>query len=134
VLLKTFHVTVKPGKKHYRVGQKITAVVTVTRPSDEDPLGEGQETPRPVSLPVQGANVTFGLYPPVGFPISDFGVTDADGKIKVAVKANPRLKRGFSMEARAEINHTPPDLRPMPACAEPIEFGVVYYMNPFRVR
>jgi hypothetical protein len=134
VLLRTFYVTAKAEKKVYRVGQKITAIVTVTRPSDRDPGEEVGETPRPAEVPVEGASVTFGLYPPVGFPISDFDVTNAGGKVKMVVPANVRLKRGFSMEARAEINHTPPDLRPMPACAEPIEYGVVQYHNPFRVR
>lgn len=85
VALKTFYLEVKVPKKKYRIGQTVKIPVEVTRPSDEDPLGNGIPTPRPYVMPAEDVSVGVGLI------INDvylpgFGLTDEEGKVTISVR------------------------------------------------
>ena len=83
--LRTYKVEVKPAKKSYKVGDVAQVHVAVTRPAEEDPLGQGIPVESPESFPAEGVNVGIGLR--VG-DIFLFGhnVTDAEGRTTVKVK------------------------------------------------
>jgi len=83
--LRTYHLDVKPDKKSYRVGDVAKVHVTVTRPGEEDPLGQGIPIGSPENFPAEGVNVGIGLR--VG-DVFLFGhnVTDAEGRATVKVK------------------------------------------------
>ena len=126
----TFKVTAGVPKKAYSVGQVIPVTITVTRPGEKDPAGEGQPIPAPVGLPVEDAGVTLGLYPPTGFPIGKYGTTNENGKVVLKVKAVAKLRRGFDLEARAEKRY----LSAPAGCVDPVEEGTVTKHDPFTVR
>lgn len=88
VSLKTFHLEVSSKKKVYKVGDTATVKVNVTRPAEEDPLGNGIPIERPTTEPAEGINVGIGLR--VG-DVFLFGhsITDANGDAAVKVKLEP---------------------------------------------
>jgi hypothetical protein len=129
-VVKTFTVKAKTPKKTYRVGQIVPVTVTVTRPGKEDPADLGVPMPDGVGLPVEDANVTLGLYAPVGFPVGAYGKTNADGKVVLKVKAAAKLVRSFVLEARADKRYMTSPV----GCVDPVEEGTVTQHEPFDVR
>lgn len=83
--LRTYNLEVKATKRSYKVGDTAKVRVTVTRPAQEDPLGQGIPLSSPESFPAEDVNVGIGLR--VG-DVFLFGhsVTDADGLAIVKVK------------------------------------------------
>jgi hypothetical protein len=93
VTLKTFHLEVKAKKKVYKVGEIAQVLVNVTRPAEEDPLGNGIPIDRPTTEPAEGINVGIGLR--VG-DVFLFGhaLTNAAGDAVVKVKLEPWTPAG----------------------------------------
>lgn len=90
---RTFRVEARPLKKSYPLNGTAAIEVTVTRPGEEDPLGNGVPLNSPVSLPAEGVDVSVGLYRG-NFYMYGIGVTDADGKALIKVKLNPNAPAG----------------------------------------
>ncbi|MEA2447600.1 MAG: hypothetical protein QOK47_1237 [Actinomycetota bacterium] len=88
VSLKTFYLVVKSDKKVYKIGDTAVIKVNVSRPADQDPLGNGIPIDRPTSQPAENVNVGIGLR--VG-DVFLFGhsMTDANGDASVKVKLEP---------------------------------------------
>ncbi len=93
VVLRTYHVVLKPTKKSYRVGETAVIRALVTRPAHEDPAGLGQEIDPPRSFPAEGANVGIGVRVGDVF-LFGFAVTDADGKANIEVDILPYTPAG----------------------------------------
>ena len=83
--LRTFRLEVKPDKRSYKVGDVAKIHVTVTRPAEEDPFGQGIPLDPPNTYPAEGVNVGIGLR--IG-DVFLFGhnVTDAEGHAVVSIK------------------------------------------------
>lgn len=99
--LRTFHVEVKQDKKTYRIGDIAKFDVTVTRPANEDPLGEGTPMPwseRPYVEAVEGAIVGVGLHIGRVF-LPGAALTDADGLAKVRIKIENYAPAGQVVDA-----------------------------------
>lgn len=85
VSLRNYYLEIKADKKLYEVGEVVEIHVNVTRPNDEDPLGEGIPTPRPTSEPVAEVMVGVGLM--VGrVYLPGAGMTDENGDAVVRIK------------------------------------------------
>ncbi|HYI44980.1 MAG TPA: hypothetical protein VE174_05885 [Actinomycetota bacterium] len=93
VSLKTFKLEIKAKKKLYKVGETAQVLVNVTRPAEEDPLGNGIPFERPMTEPAPDINVGIGLR--VG-DVFLFGhsMTDANGDAVVKVKLEPWTPAG----------------------------------------
>jgi hypothetical protein len=84
--LRTLYIEMKTDKKVYKVGDTAKIEVTVTRPSDEDPAGQGVPTPRPTSIPAEDITVGVGLRIGQVFLYGFGAPTDADGKTTVPIR------------------------------------------------
>ncbi len=85
---RTFHVEVEPFKKIYKIGDIATIDVKVTRPANEDPLGEGTPMPwtdRPYVEAAPGAIVGVGLHIGRVF-LPGAALTDDNGDAKIRIK------------------------------------------------
>jgi hypothetical protein len=86
--LRTFHLEVKQDKKVYKIGDIAKIDVNVTRPANEDPLGEGTPMPwtdRPYVQAAEGAIVGVGLHIGRVF-LPGAALTDANGDAKIRIK------------------------------------------------
>ena len=131
--LETFHLEVKVDKPKYRVGDVAKVHVTVTRPGDKDPAGEGQELPisSPVSHPAEGVDVGMNLFVPDSLPIVGFApLTDENGQTTIEAKLDRSARRGVVQANVIAVLKYPP----APAgCVEPEEYGFVEIPKPFKV-
>jgi hypothetical protein len=85
VQLRTYHIEAKPLTKSFAIGKTAKVAVTVTRPAEEDPLGNGLPVPQVSEAPVPDANVGIGVtLGDVFFP--GFARTDEMGKATVSIK------------------------------------------------
>ena len=124
--LRTFTVTAKPLKPKYRLGTTAKIEVTVTRPGEEDPFGNGVPLNSPTALPAEGVDVAVGLYRG-NFYMYGVGVTDENGKATVSVKLNPVAPPGNvigEIGARAYYNRG--------GCPDIEEEGFAYYPQFFK--
>lgn len=105
VYLYTFHIEAEPGQKSYRRGEKVVAKITVTRPNDTDPTGNGQ--PMPPMDPEPAADVNIGMALFIGNSYSwDIGVTDQDGKATLRIPIPKDSDTGWATAyASAEKTH-----------------------------
>lgn len=86
--LRSFHVEVVQDKKVYNIGDIAKFEVTVTRPANEDPAGEGNPMPwgeRPYVQPAPGAIVGIGLHIGRVF-LPGAALTDDKGVAKIRIK------------------------------------------------
>jgi hypothetical protein len=106
--LYTLHMEWEPERKRYRIGQTARIHVNVTRPGEEDPLGEGIPWQRPFSEPAEDVSVG------VGGVIDDVlahgtGRTDENGdavvRIRIPEWASPGWAhaRGLGQHLVAEV-------------------------------
>ncbi|HJR46222.1 MAG TPA: hypothetical protein VJ927_11515 [Actinomycetota bacterium] len=126
--LYTFHVEAKPQKPSYPAGGTAKIDFVVTRPGDGDPLGEGQEMPRPMTFPAEGVEVNVSIYAGRYFYMYGSGTTDADGKATVPVKLHPKSPAGWArgeVSARAYYNRG--------GCPDAEEFGSQSYPQFFKI-
>lgn len=124
--LHTFTVTAEPVKPAYRLGTKAMVEVTVTRPAPEDPLNNGIPLNSPVALAAEGVEVSVGLYRGTLY-MYGMGVTDADGKVLIPIKLDPRTPAGNTeaeIAARAYYNRG--------GCPEAEEEGFASYPRFFK--
>lgn len=124
--LRTFTVTAQPLKPKYRLGTTAKIEVTVTRPGEEDPFGNGVPLNSPTALPAEGVDVAVGLYRG-NFYMYGVGVTDENGKATVSVKLNPVAPPGNvigEIGARAYYNRG--------GCPDIEEEGFAYYPQFFK--
>lgn len=85
---RTFHLEVKTDQKVYKIGDIAKIDVNVTRPANEDPLGEGNPMPwtdRPYVEAAEGAIVGVGLHIGRVF-LPGAALTDANGDAKIRIK------------------------------------------------
>jgi hypothetical protein len=94
IALRTLYVEMKTDKKRYEVGETVKIDVTVTRPSDEDPAGNGIPTPRPTTMPAEDITVGVGLRVGRVFLYGFGAPTDADGKTMVPILLRPYTPAG----------------------------------------
>ena len=94
VYLNTFKLEVKvPSKASYAPGDKVPFPTTVTRPDDEDPLGQGISTPRPYVEPAADVPVVIVAFADDVLLI-DYKLTDANGKVNLALKLPKYMPEG----------------------------------------
>lgn len=125
--LYTFHVEAKPQKTSYPAGGKAKIDFVVTRPGDEDPIGEGTQIERPATFPAENVEVNVSIYSGIYYMYGR-GVTDADGKATVTVKLHPSSPAGWArgeVSARAYYNRG--------GCPDVEEFGSESYPKFFKV-
>ena len=105
VYLYTFHIEAEPGQKSYRRGQDVVVKMTVTRPNDTDPTGNGQ--PMPPTDPEPAADVDVGVALMLGDSYSwDTGVTNDEGKATLHVPTSKDFDTGWATAyASAEKTH-----------------------------
>jgi hypothetical protein len=93
VTFRTFHIEMKADKKVYKRGEVVKVSTVVTRPADEDPLGQGQHVDPPTTEPAPDVIIGAGLS--VGdVYLSDGGITDADGKVTLEIKIERYVRPG----------------------------------------
>ena len=115
VNLHTLHIEAEPRKEVYGRGETIVIDVTVTRPAEEDPAGEGNPMPRPVTEPAADVEVGGALW--VGNTYRwDFGMTDEEGHAVLRVKMPRNSGTGwaraeFAAEKMHYSNNGCPDVR-----------------------
>lgn len=85
ITLNTLHVDVGKLKRAYSKGDVVKVKVTVSRPSENDPVGLGVSMERPVSEPAEGVNVGVGISIGRVF-LPGYSLSDGDGKAVVKVK------------------------------------------------
>jgi hypothetical protein len=94
VYLTTFKLDVEmPSTKPYRPGQKVPFPTTVTRPAEEDPLGQGIPMPRPHVEPAADVPVVIVAFADDVLLI-DYKITDAEGKVNLALKLPKYMPEG----------------------------------------
>lgn len=93
VSLKTFHIEAKPTAKIVPVGDTIKVKTNVTRPAQEDPLGQGIPMDRPYVTPAEGVNVGVGLLIGDVF-LPGFAITDENGDAVIKIKIERYVKPG----------------------------------------
>ena len=125
--LYSFDVEAKPQKASYPAGSKVKVDFVVTRPGDEDPIGEGTEMPRPVTFPAENVEVNVSIYAGIYYMYGS-GVTDSEGKATVTVKLHPAVPAGWArgeVSARAYYNRG--------GCPDVEEFGSESYPKFFKI-
>lgn len=119
----SFHVKVDWGKKTYRPTDKAIAIVTVTRPAHEDPLGVGVPIDPPASFPEPGVTVATSLqtgrYP---YPYGA-GITDENGEVRLKIPLKDANKKG-PLDAQTLVWKI--QNQGGPACTEFEEYGYLY--------
>lgn len=93
VYLNTFKLEVKMPKGTFQPGDKVPFPTTVTRPADEDPLGQGVPTPRPIVEPAPDVPVVIVAFADDVLLI-DYKLTDAQGKVNLALKLPKYMPEG----------------------------------------
>ncbi|HYO61584.1 MAG TPA: hypothetical protein VEU29_06770 [Actinomycetota bacterium] len=93
VYLKTFKLEVKLPKGTYKPGDKVPFPTTVTRPAEEDPLGQGIPMPRPYFEPAADVPVVIVAFADDVLLI-DYKLTDANGKVNLALKLPKYMPEG----------------------------------------
>ncbi len=85
VYLKTFKLDVQLPKGPFKPGQTVPFPTTVTRPADEDPLGQGIPMPRPHVEAAADVPVVIVAFAKDVLMI-DYKLTDANGKVNLSLK------------------------------------------------
>ena len=98
--LKTFHLEVQANKKVYKIGETANIKVTVTRPAEEDPLGNGIPMERPYVEPAPDVNIGVGLAIGRVF-LPGAGITDENGVAIVRIKIERYAPRNQWADASA---------------------------------
>lgn len=82
----TFYIETEWNKTVYRPGETVKVTVTVSRPNEEDPLGNGIPLPITERMPAQDVQVTtaFAINPPY-WPYGG-DITDAAGQVHLKIK------------------------------------------------
>jgi hypothetical protein len=91
----TFHVEAEAQRKTYRIGDTAKIDVTVTRPADEDPGGNGIPTPRPTSVPAEDVTVGAGAWVKQRYFYGFGPNTDKDGKSTIPVEIPSYARPGW---------------------------------------
>ena len=94
VQLKTLKLEASPAKSAYKIGEVAKFNALVTRPADEDPLGQGIPMDRPYVTPAEGISIGVGLLFNGNVFLPGFGVTDENGKVTLKVKIMDYVKPG----------------------------------------
>jgi hypothetical protein len=90
-----FDIETKWSSKVMRVGDSVRVTLTVTRPDDQDPTGNGLPWAKPTSEPVEGARAATTAYFPNTY-IWDQGVTDKKGKVTLTLRVPEGTRPGKS--------------------------------------
>lgn len=93
VYLKTFKLDVKVPNGTYHPGDKVPFPTIVTRPAEEDPLGQGVPMPRPYVEPAADVPVVIVAFADDVLLI-DYKLTDANGKVNLALKLPKYMPEG----------------------------------------
>lgn len=93
VYLNTFKLDVKMSKGPFTPGDRVPFPTTVTRPSDEDPAGQGISTPRPTVEPAADVPVVIVAFAEDVLLI-DYKFTDEKGKVPLALKLPKYMPAG----------------------------------------
>ncbi|MDQ3981373.1 MAG: hypothetical protein M3271_01685 [Actinomycetota bacterium] len=93
IYLTTFEIEVKLPKGPFRPGDTVPFPTLVTRPADEDPLGQGIPTPRPVVEPAPDVPVVIVAFGD-DVLLLDYKTTNAEGKVGLALKLPSYMPEG----------------------------------------
>lgn len=94
IYLETFKVELtKAPKGQFEPGDTVKFPLTVTRPAERDPLGQGISTPRPVVEPAPEVPVVIVAFADDVLLI-DYKLTDQDGKVNLALKLPSYMPSG----------------------------------------
>lgn len=98
VALLTFDLEIGKLKPVYRIGDVVAVDVKVTRPAEEDPLGNGIPMERLYFEPVEGVFVGVGLMMGRVF-LPGAAITGADGVAHVKIKIQDYAPAGVKVDA-----------------------------------
>lgn len=93
VYLTTFHIETKLPKGHFMPGDTVPFPTTVTRPAEEDPAGQGIQTPRPTVEPAPDVPVVIVAFADDVLLI-DYKLTNAEGKVNLGLKLPKYMPEG----------------------------------------
>ena len=106
VNLYTLHIEAAPAKKEYRRGEKVKVLMTVTRPGDEDPSGQGQTMPPTVNEPAEGVTVGGIVWSGDDYSWDSGAVTDSEGKAVLNIPIRKNFTTGLARaDFVAELTH-----------------------------
>ena len=106
IYLYTLHIEAKPAKKSYRPGDKVKVFITVTRPGEEDPAGQGQTMPPTINEPAEGVTVGGIIWGGDDYSWDSGAVTDSEGKAELNVPIRKNFTTGMARaDFVAEIVH-----------------------------
>ena len=97
ISLLTFKLDVEKMKREYKIGEIVDVKVTVTRPAEEDPLGNGIPMDRPYVEPVVGAIVGVGFHVGRVF-LPGAAITDDQGVAVIRIKIENYAPAGQSVD------------------------------------
>ncbi|HEV2754782.1 MAG TPA: hypothetical protein VG318_03265 [Actinomycetota bacterium] len=109
VYLTTFKLDVELPKGPFKPGDTVPFPTTVTRPAEEDPLGQGVPMPRPYVEAAADVPVVIVAFAKDVLMI-DYKITDANGKVPLALKlpkytpAGPVAARIYAQKLLQDTN------------------------------
>ena len=127
LVLRTLHVEAKPSKKELERGEKFIVHVTVTRPAEEDPLGNGVTYERPTSTPAKDVTVGVAIWVGERTYFWGVGLTDENGKSDVKVKVPRNSEYGSAIASISGRHWLKRD------CPDILEEGYANYVDFIRV-
>ena len=98
--LRTLHLEYEANKKTYKIGEIAEIKVKVTRPAEEDPLGQGIPMDRPHVEPAAEVSIGVGLAIGRVF-LPGAGLTDENGEATVKIKIENYAPAGQWADASA---------------------------------
>ena len=113
IVLRTLHVEAEPSKKKVHRGERFLVHVTVTRPAEEDPAGQGIGYERPSSAPAEDVTVGVAIWVGEKTYFWGMGLTDENGKADVEVRVPRNSELGWalaSVSARHWVKNDCPDI------------------------
>lgn len=96
VRLETFEVTMESVKKSYRRGETAQIKMTVVRPGQRDPLGQGIPMEPPEQFPAEDVTLSVGLRIGDVF-LAGWGVSDANGEGMIEVQIKKYVRPGRAL-------------------------------------
>lgn len=98
ISLLTFNLELGKVKSAYKIGDIVPLNVTVTRPANEDPLGNGIPMERPYVEPAEGVIVGAGFHIGRVF-LPGAAITDANGVARIRIKLEDYAPAGAKVDA-----------------------------------
>ena len=124
LVLRTLNVKAKPSKTQLERGEKFTVHMKVTRPAEEDPLGNGIHLGKPPeSTPAEDVTVGISIWVGKRTYFYGVGITNEKGKADVPVTVPKDSELGWAYAAATARHWIKND------CPDILEYGDRYYQD-----